>query len=1166
MAEYKPTQAQLDAMYTRGRPVLVSAGAGSGKTTVLTERLMSYICDEKDPKDVDSFLVITFTRAAAAELRGRIGEKLAARLASDPGNRRLRRQSALCQRAKIGTIHSFCADVLRENCQAAGLSPDFRIIDDERAAAMRAAALERVLESRYEELDSRDDFRLLADTVGSGRDDRKLAELVLNLHSRMQCHARPDVWAKEQAAALHGSGGDAGETPWGQELLQWAKGLTVFWSGEFDRLIQKAAEYEPLKKAYANSLSESAEQMRALGRALDTGWDAAGTCLPVVFPRMVTPKNNPAPELSEHIKARREACKGDMKKLTETFQMPSDELLSDLAATAPAMEALLELTLDFDRAYSKDKRRGNMMDFSDLEHMTAQLLIDENGEYTALASQLSGRFTEVMVDEFQDVSLVQDAIFTAVSDRGRKLFMVGDVKQSIYRFRLADPGIFKRKYNSCSEEDKSAPKLILLRENYRSRREVLDGANSIFSLCMTDELGDVDYDEASMLIYGAKYAYGEEQAPKPELMLLDYSGSSDDDSPDKTAAEAAFVADRIRELVESGAEVAVPGGKRPMEYGDVAILLRSANTVGGVYRRALAEAGVPAGAVQGSGFFTSLEVSTVISMLAVMDNPHKDIPLIAVLRSAALGFTPDELSEIRMADRDADFYTALEKAAKDNEKCSDFLGRLASLRALAADMSASEITWQVMEELDMLAVCSAMDDGRQRRANLMELMELSESFESTGYRGLHRYVLWLQNLAAKGESPSAGTGSASAVKIMSIHKSKGLEFPVVFLCDTGRRFNTQDQRETVLVHPELGLGPKRVDTERRIQYPTLARTAITRRLDREMRSEEMRLLYVALTRAKERLYITAALKNAGKALEKAEASVSVPMAPETLSQARSMAGWLMYACIADDGRNISCTVCGDSRSEEKTVTESPERAAADEAALAELQRRLSFAYPYSSAAELPSKITATELKGRENADTDAESLVKPSAFSFRMPDLDGGERKLTAAERGVATHLVLQYMDFEKGRSRKGISEETERLREEKFISKREAEAVNVSAIERLFRSELGQRMLKAEKPLREFRFSLLLDADKLYPDAAGEELLLQGVVDCCIEEDGGLVIIDYKTDNVRTDDEITARAELYRGQLMAYAEALGRIFEKPVHECVLYFLTPGREVKVYKK
>ena len=656
-----------------------------------------------------------------------------------------------------------------------------------------------------------------------------------------------------------------------------------------------------------------------------------------------------------------------------------------------------------------------------------------------------------------------------------------------------------------------------------------------------------------------------ERAAKPELYLIDTEAGEEEDSPDKTALEAAFTARKIKELVETGTPVTVPGGTRPMEYGDVAILLRSANTVGGIYRRALTELGVPVGAVQGSGFFSTLEISTVVSMLAVMDNPHKDIPLIAVLRSASLGFSPDELSQIRMADRKADFYTALETAAGENEKCRAFLDRLSALRSLAVDMSASEITWQVIEELDMLALCSAMDDGRQRRANLLELMELSESFESTGYRGLHRYVLWLQSLAKKGTEPSAGASFASAVKIMSIHKSKGLEFPVVFLCDTGRRFNTSDQRETVLVHPELGLGPKKVDTERRIQYPTLARNAISRRLDRETKSEEMRLLYVAMTRAKERLYITAAMKEPQKALDKARSAVTVPMAPELLMQAGSMAQWLLYACVADDGRNLLCLPVSP-KAEKETMEIASVRPEPDEEAVAEIERRLRFAYPHSAAVELPSKITATELKGHREQDEDAEELVKPTAFAFRMPELGTGERKLTAAERGVATHLVLQYMDFEKGRSRKGIREETERLRNEKFISAREAEAVNVSAIERLFKSELGQRMLKAEKPLREFRFSLLLDADKLYTGAEDEQLLLQGVVDCCIEEEGGLVIIDYKTDNVRTEEEILARAELYRGQLMAYAEALTRIFRKPVRECVLYFLSPGREVQVYKK
>jgi len=1163
VADFRPTVSQAQAINTRGSAVLVSAGAGSGKTKVLTERLMGFICDKNSPADVDSFLIITYTRAAAAELRGRIMEELAHRLAKEPGNKRLRRQNALVQRAQIGTIHSFCAQLLRENCQLLGLAPDFKIAEEERAAAMRVSALERVLEKRYDELDERPHFRTLADTVGEGRDDRKLSELVLSLHSRMQCHPRPEKWAKEQAALMKTEVTDIAQTPWGQELLLDAAEKAEYWANEMEAMMALILPVPEISAAYMENFQIISEQIRELSRCLRLGWDRARDCFPIEFPRLKALRKSPDPALSDMVKERRKTCKEAMDKLAEGFSASSEDLLRELHITAPVMEELLELTLDFDKAYSKDKRQRALLDYSDLEHMAVELLTDAKGNPSPIARQLSKRYTEIMVDEYQDVSRVQDSIFAAISDGGRNLFMVGDVKQSIYRFRLADPEIFTEKYLHFADHDEAQAheaRRILLRENFRSRREILDGANAVFSLCMSRRLGDIDYDEKAALVCGADWYEGE--GHKPELMLLELPENSDGESPDKTRLEAAFVAAKIKELIKSGATVTTPAGQRPIRYGDIAILLRSANTVGGIYREELAKLNIPAGGAQSGGFFDSVEISTVQSMLAVMDNPHKDIALIAVLRSPALGFTPDELSMIRAADKKTDLYSALCKAAETNEKCLSFLERLSRLRALAADMSAPELVWQVIEEFDLLAVCSAMDNGEERCAKLMELAELAETFEAGEYRGLHRFVLWLKALKEKGQEISAGGSFDSAVQIMTIHKSKGLEFPVVFLSDTARRFNTRDRMETVLVHPQLGLGPKLVDLKRRVKYPTLARTAISRRIEREDLSEEMRLLYVALTRAKERLYITATVKNAEETLEKFSAAVTVPMAAQVLAKASNMATWLIYSALADNGDKLNMRIYpAEGETEQSEDTHST--AAADEEILRRLENNLSFRYPHQAAVELPSKITATELKGREEKDEDGESLVKPLSLVFTMPQLDTAQQPLNAAEKGVATHLVLQFMDYAKGKNREGIKSEVQRLLREGFISEREAKAVNVSAIERLFSSDIGKRMLKAKEPLREFRFSLLLEASRLPGGAGEDELLLQGVVDCCIEEEGELVIIDYKTDNVRSDGEIAGRAEHYRPQLMAYSAALSRIFKKPVKQCILFFLSVGREYEL---
>ena len=1156
MADFSPTAAQRAAIETRGSTVLVSAGAGSGKTRVLTERLMVRLTDPEDPVDLDRFLIITYTRAAAGELRGRITQALSEALAADPGNRRLRRQSALVRQAQIGTIHSFCAAFLRENSHLAGIGPDFGILDEQRGRSMRANAVERVLDACYEQPERRPGFLQLADTVGAGRDDRRLSELVLELHQKMQCHARPDLWAKGQIDALETPAADVGDTPWGKELLQSAAETVDYWAAEFERMLTRIRPEPAIAKAWLQGYADTADDLRELGRCLRLGWEKARACFPLRF-RVGTLRSSPDPALSGSLKARREACKKELDKLEKVFALSSETMLRDRDLTAPAMKALLELVQEFDLAYAAAKRRANLLDYADLEHMTARLLLEEDGSPTELAVQLRGRYTEIMVDEYQDVSRVQDDIIRALGQEEGKLFLVGDVKQSIYRFRLADPTIFTDKYEHFADDALAAPgqpRRILLRENFRSRREILDGTNAVFSRCMSRALGDVDYDEAAALRFGAVGYDGPGYVP--ELSLLPLDGDSED-APDKTAREAAFVAGQIRSLMAQGIRV----GDRPLDYGDIAILLRSANNVGPVYRRELQRLGIPVGFSQGGGFFRSAEVSAVMSLLAVLDNPHQDIPLIAVLRSPALGFEPDTLSAIRAADRKGDFYGAFCAWSRTEERGRGFLDLLERLRRQAPDLRASELVETILEELDLLAVCSAMRDGERRRARLMELVELSERFEATGYRGLHRFVLWLRQMAQRGQEPSLGAESASAVHVLSVHKSKGLEFPVVFLCDLGRSFNKQDSRSSVLVHPELGLGPKVTDLTCRVEYPGLLRSAVARRLEREGLSEELRLLYVAMTRARERLYLTAVCKDPEGLIEKSRAMADTPMAPALLARAQNALPWLIGAALADGQEHLKIRVR--ERTEADEAARELPAVQPDPAVLAELRRELAFSYPYREAEALPSKVTATGLKGRAEPDEDARDLSPKRRRPFRLPDFARADKPLTGAEKGTATHLVLQVMDFARAGSVETVTAEIRRLREAGFLSEREAQAVDARAIVGLFASPLGRRMLAAPVLRREFKFSLLCDASDFFPVAPGEQVLLQGVVDCYLEEDGVITVIDYKTDRVRTRAEAIERAKVYAPQLRAYARALRRICGKPVGQCLLYFLNAGETVEL---
>ena len=1165
MAGFKPTEAQREAIESRNRgsAVLVSANAGSGKTKVLTERLMGYITDEKSPADIDSFVIITFTKAAAAELKSRISDELSELSLANPDNEHIRRQSALLRKTHIGTIHSFCSSILRENSHAAGIPSDFSVVSDERAEAMKASALDKVLNSFYENIEDDPEFEMLVNTVGAGNNDGVLVGIISELYEKMQCHSRPDKWIEKIIADLETPYDDPAKSPWGNVIIEFAKEKLDYYSEELDALLLEIQQDEVIRRAYTDSLSETAAGVRAFKRAIEEGWDAASHCSGIEFGRFGSCRNCDNEQLKEKAKLCRDRVKNGTSKLREIFKQDSEAFKQEMQNIAPPMKALLRVTSAFADEYSRSKKRAGLVDYSDLEHMSAALLKDEKGNITPLAENISARYTEIMVDEYQDVSRVQDDIFDAVSDNSNKLFMVGDAKQSIYRFRLADPAIFNEKYCSFkfpSEVLNGGSEKITLRENFRSDKEILECANAVFSRTMTKALGDITYGEDTMLIHGLPDAENAEKI-LPEIII--YKVDPEDKlSKDRRNAEARMVAEKIRRLVAENKNI---------RYRDIAILIRNANSVGKIFSRELAALGIPAATGAGGDFFKSEEVVFVISLLKVMDNPHMDIPLLTVLSSPAFGFTPDELSAIRIHDKKTDIYGALIAAAETDDKCRDFLKKLDYLRENAPDLTADRIIWQIFDISNIQMICSAMKDSRQKLADLMYLVQLAVSFESDGYHGLHNFVLYLQRLAAKGmASPSLGERN-DAVTIMSVHKSKGLEFPIVFLCDTDHQFNSEDIRDSVIVHPELGLGPQVVDNIRKVKYPSIVKNAISMKLKRENLSEEMRLLYVALTRPKHRLYITAAKKDPEKYCEDIcgkmiSVKSSSALHPEALAGASCMLDWLTAAYFADGGEHIALKVV-ETETENTLQTDVPENFSDEETeTYEELQRNLSFKYPYEESERLPSKVTATELKKisrtvDEEEDIETFSIVPERKVRFRKPDLGKADRPAAGAERGIATHLALQYMNPEKTDSIENVRAELERLKDKKFLSERQAEAVNADAIVKLFASELGRRIKNADKVHREFRFSILCSASEIMDSSSEEKVLLQGVVDCCLEENGQLVIIDYKTDHISSAADLEEKKAFYSSQIKAYALALGRIFAMPVKETVLYFLSAGKEI-----
>lgn len=1152
------TKSQELAINSRGSAVLVSAAAGSGKTRVLTERLMAYLGDADDPKDIDSFLIITYTRAAAAELRARILSELLERRAKEPDNRRLRRQINLCYRAQIGTIHSFCASILRENAHVIGFSPDFKIADEDKNQQLKLLALDKVLSDAYEK--ATPEFLALADSIGSGRDDRRLEDTILSLYSKMMSQKNPEKWVQKQKYRLEFEGvTDIAHTNWGMNLIENISDSLWFWADELEnlqQLIHSNPEYAPMVKAYDSSLAESALAIRDTARQFYIGWDAASRMFPIPFPRIGSVRKPEYPEICEKVKDTRNLCKKEMANLANDMSQASSQAIAELKTMSPVLMTLLDITLELDRVFAAEKKQRNLMDYADLEHLTLQLLADENEEPTEIARELSKRYTEIMVDEFQDVNAVQDLICRLISKDENNLFMVGDVKQSIYRFRLADPTIFLEKYHDFEPANRARtgePRKILLSENFRSRDCVLSSANRVFEAIMSEKLGELEYDKQARLNCGADYYDPNYECKTEVLVVPEPDKSDDDDDSGKLRLEAIAVGRKIQRLMRAGAKVQGAEGMRPLKYSDIALLMRSVNKVRAIYSTVFMELGIPLLDSVGESFFKTPEISAMVSMLAIIDNPQQDIALISVLRSNFFGFSPDELAQIRATNRQDTFYNALVEAAETNEKYAEFIEKLEKLRLLASDLPTDELLSRIYSETDAVMLLSAMQGGEQKCRNIMQLLEYSKKFESDGFRGVFKFVAMLRRLAERGEEPNMpSVAVVDGVSIMSIHKSKGLEFPYVFVCDTGRGFNKSDMYKTVLVHGELGISSKIIDTVKGMEYASLSRRSIANKMLFEMLSEEMRVLYVAMTRAKERLFISCSMKNPMKKIEK-WSELSLPIAPKILEKANSLSQWVLQVALNRPDEFEVIVV-----SEHDDIVRVEEAVIAKNKSTPELveliKSRQQFSYKFENSADIPSKLTATELKKLEQPEENTERLIKLTyKNTFRLPEL-GGERELTAAEKGTATHVVMQYIDFAKTKTLEQIENEIARLRLEGYIDKRQSLAVNAKSILTFFSSELGARLERADAVYRELPFSLLCKASDYYASEENEEILLQGVLDCCIEENGKICIIDYKTDRV-SRDRLAELVKTYEPQVRAYAMAMSRIMQKEVSETILFFL-----------
>ncbi len=1193
------TDEQQKIVDDRGGELLVSAAAGSGKTRVLVERLLDRVTAEG--LDIDRFLVITYTKAAAAELRGRIAQELSERLAQTPNDRHLRRQSTLVYRAQISTIHAFCSALLRENGHLLDLHPVFHPCEEGEAQVLLAQTLEEVLDKRYEDLTEDSPFAQLVDTMAAGRDDSQLVKIATAIFNQVQSHPDPARWLTEERARWELEGvSDLALTPWGKLLLEDARRQARYCISQLLRALELAEGDELLSINYAPSLSATLDALDAFLR--ETTWDGACARLPIPFPNVgrkqkrsmeISPmETERAVQTRERVKALRQQCKDVLDKIEEPFA-PTASQLEELTLSRPAVQALMDLVLDLQAAFSREKGRRGLVDFSDLEHLAVKLLVREDGSPSELALFWAAKYDEVLVDEYQDTNQVQNAIFDAISLGGRKLFQVGDVKQSIYRFRLADPTIFLRKYREFAEGDQAeegVPRKRVLSRNFRSRPQVLEGCNDLFRSIMSVEFGELDYTADQALVPGKSFP-APETGDDPyalELDVLDLSflGDLEGEKDDKSLLEARFAARRIRELLETPLLLEEGKGLRPLRPSDVMILMRSPGAVLHYYLRTLNEEGIPWVADGGENFFETTEVNVALSILQIVDNPRQDVALIAALRSPVYGFTGDQLALLR-ANCKGDFYSALVHAAeRGDQDCKDFLDQLEELRFGAGDRTCRQLMWHIFEKTNLLGIFGAMEGGAERQGNLLSLYALAGQLENSGCRTLFQFLLRLERL--RNSDSKLGTVSGNGpegegVSILTIHKSKGLEKPVVLVCGLNHQLNRKDLTRPVLFHPELGVGPKGLDRERMVEYPTLARLAVKRQLEREMMAEELRLLYVAMTRAREKLILTLGLTGGLNSVAHIGEGLSLPISPMALERQQSTGAWvLLHALTRPEGAGLRALA----KLPEITAEDlgpawdirwvdgaplNPAHSAAgrymdlpQEAAVGDLAARLSWTYPHLAAADLPSKVTATQIKGRALDQEAAEGTVPlPKKQPIARPNFIAEEKGLTPAQRGTALHLAMQYLPLDTDSSLEAVADQLDRLTRAGFLTKLQRQAVEPERLAAFLNSALGRAMAAAgPKCRREFKFSVLASALDYFPQGRGEEVLLQGVVDAWFEEGDRITVVDFKSDRIAPGSERT-RAEEYRLQLAAYSQALSAILGRPVNRQVLWFFATDTAVEL---
>lgn len=1208
------TNEQQAAIDSRGQTLLLSAAAGSGKTAVLVERIIRRLLDKEYPIDITELLVVTFTKAAAAEMRDRIGTALMKAL-SETKDPRVERQLALLPSAQISTLHAFCQHVIRKYFYTIDLDPAFSIAGEEELNLLRRQVLEDVFLSYYEDDEKASILYPLADMFGSDRGDDILMDTVSRMYTYARSLAWPEHWLKE-AARAYDVAPDAviDDMVWAGPIKDAVRRILEEDAHLYDGVLYHLRQREAFAPACDTFVAEQAALRQA---AQARSWNDLNRFVRAIdFPRLKSLR-----KLSDDDKAVWERCKkvrDDVKKdVIKTlqsvyFSATPEEWLDGMRAMKPVMDGLVTLTLDFAKAYGAAKKEKGWIDFSDLEHFCLQILLapDASPEHpvpSAAAEELRSQYEEVFIDEYQDTNGVQELITRLVSGEDNR-FMVGDIKQSIYRFRLADPTLFLEKYQSFSRDEKAVQRCIDLGRNFRSVPVVLDAVNAVFSRAMTAEAAGMDYGEREKL-YAGRQAPDDERwigGPVEVDIVPTPSDEEDDDGSTAFEKECRFIAGRIGELLASGRMAARKDGTlEPLSYRHIVVLLRSMAGKADVLIQALQEGGIPSYAEQSGGYFAAVEVQVMLALLRCIDNPEQDLAMAAVLRSPLVGLDETALAGVRLAGDGTlwqnlpAFVASLPDGVDEKEDLQQFMAAFDSWRTYSRRHGVAELLQRLYDDTAYVDFVGAMPGGDVRQANLKALYDRARQYEEAGFRGLFRYLQLMDKMKEDGLDLAPAkvvSEKEDVVRIMSIHKSKGLEFPVVFVADMGKAFNRRDTQDQILFHNRLGIGLKQYDPEWRISYPTLIWSGIAAQLRWEGTAEEERILYVAMTRARDQLILTGHSSHIDRDWQRWTSHLNP-------AQAKSYFDWVMPAALAPFGAKADADYARPGAAWQDAVWQvriakavpagTVEEGAYDGEPRLEALRRgdltgtpvpswldeqLSWQYAYPQAVRTAAKFSVSEVKRRyQELHSDelqdeaalsvpAAAVIPPApgeddAFAALPPWLAGEEAAVSGAQRGTALHKALQYITPAADQTTATLRREIDAFVRQGLLSREEAKLVYVPVLAAFCQSDIGRRMAESPELHREYPFTVLLaGGDPLPETEMGEQILIQGVIDCLFREDDAWILVDYKSDRLETADAFRRR---YAVQLALYKRAVEQITHRPVEETYIYSLHLQQEIRL---